>query len=115
MACTVGSATQVSVHRPESTIFFRPDLRIAATKFSSSQEFMELRSIGATFGHSAWIWGQRFPLKLFVSTVLRTTGTSKTRAAFDSTMLLLMIDWRSKFETPNSIWGCKSMMVTTQL
>src|SRR6266850_1200653 len=55
------------------------------------------------------------PLKPLVSTVLRTTGTSKTRAAFASTRLLLIIDWRSKLLTPKSICGCKSMMVTTQL
>src|SRR5262249_25624316 len=55
------------------------------------------------------------PLKLFVSTVVRTTGTSNTLVAFASARLLLIIVWRSKFETPNSICGCKSISATTQL
>jgi len=38
-----------------------------------------------------------FPLKDLVSTVLRTTGTSNTRVAFESATTLLMIVWRSKF------------------
>src|SRR5438132_184504 len=105
MAWMVGSATHVSVHRPDKTIFFRPVFSIAATKFLSSQEFMEERSMGTWFGKIAWICGQRFPLNAFVSTVLRTTGTSKTLAALASTTLLLMIDWRSKLETPKSICG----------
>ena len=71
----------------------------------SSQEFMVVRSMGVCFGKTAWICGQRLPLKLLVSTVLRTTGTSKTLAAFARATLLLMIDWRSKLETPKSIWG----------
>ena len=45
------------------------------------------------------------PLKLLVSTVVSTTGTSKTFAAFKSPTLLLMIVWRSKLPTPNIIWG----------
>src|SRR5713226_3214412 len=101
----VGKVTQDSVHRPESTIFFRPLFLTAATKFSSSHEFMVVRSIGVCFGNTAWICGHMLPLKPFVSTVLRTTGTSKTLAAFESATLLLMIDWRSKFATPKSIWG----------
>src|SRR5207253_6503221 len=105
MAWIVGRATQVSVHRPASTIFFRPLFLTAATKFSSSQEFMELRSIGVCFGKTAWICGHMLPLKLLVSTVLSTTGTLKTLAAFEIATLLLMIVWRSKFATPKSIWG----------
>src|SRR5205814_10418111 len=46
---------------------------------------------------------------------LRTTGTSKTRAAFDSATLLLITVWRSKFATPKSICGWRSMIATTQL
>src|SRR6266516_276314 len=56
-----------------------------------------------------------FPLNPLVSTVLRTTGTSKTLAALQWMVLLLIMDWRSKFATPKSICGCRSMMVTTQL
>src|SRR6266851_4343966 len=55
------------------------------------------------------------PLKAFVSTVESTTGTPNTRAAFASTRLLLMIDWRSWLATPKSICGCRSMIATTQL
>src|SRR5438445_1143482 len=55
------------------------------------------------------------PLKLLVSTVLSTTGTSKTLVAFNSATLLLMIVWRSKLVTPKSIWGCRSIIATTQL
>ena len=46
----VGRATQVSVHKPQSTIFFRPLFSMAATKFLSSQEFMEERSMGDESG-----------------------------------------------------------------
>jgi len=46
-----------------------------------------------------------FPLKLFVSTVVNTTGTSKMRVALARATVLLMIDCRSKLEVPNSIWG----------
>src|SRR5947208_9970139 len=105
MAWIVGRATQVLVHRPVCTIFFRPLFLTAATKFSSSQEFMLVRSIGVCLGKTAWIWGHMLPLKPFVSTVLRITGTLKTLVAFDSATLLLMIVWRSKFATPKSIWG----------
>src|SRR2546422_8446312 len=83
MACTVGSATQVSVHRPASTIFFRPVFLTAATKVSSSQEFIDERSMMAWVGNTACTCGQRFPLKALVSTVLRMTGTSNTRVALD--------------------------------
>ncbi len=88
----VGSATQVSVHNPDRTIFFLPVFSIAATKFLSSQEFMDERSINGCSGKTARICGQMIPLKLFVSTVLRTTGTSKTLAAFARATLQLMID-----------------------
>src|SRR5207249_8202632 len=115
MAWTVGSATQVSVHSPASTIFFLPVFWTAATKFLSSHEFMEERSIGVCSGKMAWICGHMFPLNPLVSTVLRTTGTPKTRAALQRISLLLMMDWRSKLPTPKSICGCRSMMVTTQL
>ncbi len=62
-----------------------------------------MRSIGSCFGKTAWICGHILPLKPLVSTVLRITGTSKTRAAFESATLLLMIVWRSKLATPKSI------------
>src|SRR5580704_19509243 len=101
----VGSATHVSVHRPHRTIFFLPVLSIAATKFLSSQEFIEERSIGVRSGKMALSSGHIFPLNDLVSTVLRTLATSKIRVAFASATVLLMIDWRSKFETPNSICG----------
>src|ERR1700735_3138058 len=103
MAWIVGSATQVSVQSPAKTIFFRPLFSIAATKFLSSQAFIEVRSTGTLFGKTAVIWGQIFPLKLLLSTVLRTTGRSKTLDAFASATVLLTSDWRSKLETPNSI------------
>ena len=93
----------------------RPVFAIAATKLASSQEFIELRSIGFCLGNTAWICGHIRPLKLSVSTVDRTTGTSKTRAAFESATLLLMTACRSKFDTPKSICGCRSISVTTQL
>src|SRR5258705_2364887 len=111
----VGRAIQVSVQRPAQTIFLRPVRSIAATKFLSSQEFIEDRSIGSCFGKTAFIWGQIFPLKLFVSTVVSTTGTSNTRVAFASATVLLMIDCRSKLLTPNSICGWWSIRATTQL
>ena len=74
-----------------------------------------MRSIGVCFGKTAWICGHMLPLKPLVSTVLRTTGTSKTLAAFASATLLLMIAWRSKLATPKSICGWRSISVTTQL
>src|SRR5205807_2328308 len=95
--------------------FFRPVFSTAATKFLSSHEFIVDRSMGTCFGKIAWTCGQRYPLKPLVSTVLKTTGISKTLAAFERATLLLMIDWRSKFETPKSIWGWRSISVTTQL
>src|SRR6266576_2779757 len=98
MAWTVGSATQVSVHSPVNTIFFRPLFSIAATKFTSSHEFIDVRSIGTCFGNTAWICGHILPLKLLVSTVESTTGTPNTCAALESATLLLMIVWRSKLD-----------------
>src|SRR5439155_22275768 len=111
----VGSATQVSVHSPASTIFFVPVFWTAATKFLSSHEFIEERSIGDRPGKMARICGHMFPLNALDSAVLRTTGTSKTLAGLQRISLLLMTDWRSKLPTPKSICGCRSMMVTTQL
>src|SRR5579863_8808643 len=115
MAWMVGKVTQVSVHRPDSTIFLRPLRSIAATKFLLSQEFIDERSIGSWFGKTARICGHILPLKDLVSTVESTTGTPKTFAAFASTKLLLITDCRSKLLTPNSICGWRSMSVTTQL
>src|SRR5258705_8547009 len=111
----VGRAMQVSVQRPAQTIFLRPVRAIAATKFLSSQEFIDDRSIGSWFGNTAFIWGQIFPLKLFVSTVVSTTGTSNTWVAFASATVLLIIVCRSKLLTPNSICGWWSIRATTQL
>src|SRR5580698_6371763 len=103
MAWMVGRATQVSVHSPDNTIFLRPVFPIAATKFLSSQASIEVRSMGTWFGKTALICGQIIPLKLLLSTVLRTTGRANTFAAFAKATVLLMIDWRSKLETPKSI------------
>ena len=55
------------------------------------------------------------PLKPLVSTVLRTTGTSKTLAALASATLLLMIVWRSKFGDAEEHLRLRSISVTTQL
>jgi hypothetical protein len=85
-------------------IFLRPLFSIAATKFSSSQEFMDERSMGSCPGNTARNCGHMFPLKDFVSTVVKTTGTSNTLAAFPRATVLLMIPWRSKLLVPNSIW-----------
>src|SRR6267154_5419606 len=106
---------QVSVHKPASTIFFRPIFSIAATKFLSSHEFIEDRSMGSRSGKTALSCGHMFPLKLFVSTVVNTTGTSKMRVALASATVLLMIDCRSKLEVPNNICGWWSMNATAQL
>src|SRR5713226_6992295 len=111
----VGSVTQLSVQSPDNTIFLRPVFSIAATKFLSSQEFIDDRSMGSCFGNTARICGHILPLKALVSTVESTTGTLNTFAAFASTRLLLMTDCRSKLATPNSICGWRSMSVTTQL
>src|ERR1700741_4909974 len=92
IACTVGSATQVSVHRPDTTIFFLPVFWIAATKLSSSQEFMDERSIGVWPCSAANRTGQVLPLKLLVSTLDSTTGTPNTRAALARRTLLFTID-----------------------
>src|SRR5258707_4297908 len=63
----------------------------------------------------ARICGHMFPLNALDSTVLRTTGTSKTLAALQRISLLLMMDWRSKVPTPESICGCRAIMVTRQV
>src|SRR4029077_10630298 len=105
MAWIVGRATHVSVHKPARTIFFFPVFSIAATKFLSSHEFIDERSIGVLPGNSAASCGHMYPLKLFVSTVLRTTGRPNTWAAFANARVLLMIDCRSVLDTPNSICG----------
>src|SRR5260370_39489846 len=55
------------------------------------------------------------PLKDLVSTVVRTTGTSKIRVALARATVLLMIDCRSKLEVPNNICGWWSMNATAQL
>src|SRR6202011_21907 len=101
----VGRAIQVSVHKPARMTFFLPVFSIAATKFLSSHEFIEERSMGSCSGKTALSCGHMFPLKLFVSTVVNTTGTSKMRVALARATVLLMIDCLSKFEVPNSIWG----------
>src|SRR5260370_1324167 len=77
-------------------IFLRPLFSMAATKFLSSHEFMEERSMGSRPGNTARSCGHMFPLKDFVSTVVKTTGTSNTLAAFPNATLLLMIPWRPK-------------------
>src|ERR1700744_5030072 len=93
----VGRATQVSVQSPASTIFLRPVFSIAATKFLSSQEFIEDRSIGSCPGNTARSCGHMFPLNDFVSTVVRTTGTSNTLVAFPSATVLLIRVFRAKW------------------
>src|ERR1700722_5740483 len=98
----VGSAMQVSVHKPDQTIFFLPVFSMAATKFLSSHEFIEVRSMGSRSGKIALSCGHIMPLKL-VSTVLSTTGRWKMRVAFANATTLLMMDCRSKLETPNNI------------
>src|SRR5260370_2876252 len=95
--------------------FFLPVFSIAATKFLSSQEFIEDRSVGSRSGKTALSCGHMFPLKLFVSTVGNTTGTSKMRVALARATVLLMIDCRSKLEVPNNICGWWSMNATAQL
>src|SRR5262245_40772998 len=99
MAWMVGRATQVSVHRPARTILGRPAEATAATKASSSQLFIDERSIGAWPGKMAWTCGHMNPLKAALSTVDSTVGTPNTRAAFDSSKLLLTTLWRSKLAT----------------
>src|SRR5580700_10607117 len=99
----VGSAMQVSVHKPDHTIFFLPVFSMAATKFLSSHEFIEERSIGSRPGKIALSCGHIRPLNALVSTVDRMVGTSKILVAFANATTLLTIDWRSKFETPNNI------------
>src|ERR1700685_4772006 len=101
----VGRATQVSVQRPARTIFLRPVFSIAATKFLSSQEFIDERSMGSWAGKTALNCGHMFPLNDFVSTVVKTTGTSNTHAALPNATVLLMIPWRSKLLVPKSICG----------
>jgi len=44
--------------------------------------------------------GPHVPLKDFVSTVVKTTGTSNTLAAFPNATVLLMIPWRRKLPVP---------------
>jgi hypothetical protein len=60
---------------------------------------MDERSMGSCPGNTARSCGHIFPLKDFVSTVVKTTGTSNTLAAFpNATVLLqhlaLMVDQR---------------------
>src|SRR5262245_53162672 len=84
-------------------------------KFPSSHEFIVVRSIGMGLARAASTCGHVLPLNVFVSTLDRTNGTSNTRTAFASATLLLMTVWRSKFATPKSICGCRSIIATTQL
>src|SRR6266404_1534721 len=53
----VGKAMQTSVQRPARTIFLRPVRSIAATKFLSSQEFIDVRSIVSWFGKTSDLKG----------------------------------------------------------
>src|SRR5258708_6135235 len=106
---------QVSGQRPARTIFFLPVLTIAFTNLGSSQEFIDERSIGSWPGKMALSCGHILPLKDLVSTVVRTTGTSKIRVALARATVLLMIDCRSKLEVPNNICGWWSMNATAQL
>src|SRR2546422_5717476 len=106
---------QVSVQRPARMIFFLPVFAIAFTNLGSSQEFIDERSIGSWPGKTALSWGHILPLKDLVSTVVRTTGTSKIRVALARATVLLMIDCRSKLEVPNNICGWWSMNATAQL
>src|SRR6266436_10448117 len=96
-------------------IFFLPVFAIAFTNLGSSQEFIDERSIGSWPGKTALSCGHILPLKDLVSTVVRTTGTSKSRVALARATVLLMIDWRSKLEVPNNICGWWSMNATAQL
>jgi hypothetical protein len=56
----VGRATHVSVEIPAKTIFSRPVALIVATKFSSSQAFMDDRLIGVCFANTARISEEAF-------------------------------------------------------
>ena len=71
------------------TSFFRPVASTAATNFSSSQEFIELRSTGSCSGKTSRSSGHMFPLKPSVSTVVRMVGTLNVLADFASSSVLL--------------------------
>src|SRR3984893_11057499 len=96
-------------------IFFLPVFAIAFTNLASSPEFIDERWIGCWLGKIALSCGHILPLKDLVSTVVRTTGTSKIRVALARATVLLMIDCRSKLEVPNNICGWWSMNATAQL
>ena len=85
-------------------IFLRPLFSIAATKFLSSHEFMEERSMGSCPGNTARSCGHIFPLKAFVSTVVKITGTSNTLAAFPNATVLLMTVGRNCFTSKSILW-----------
>ena len=85
------------------TVWIHKDVTVAL--FEQEPIFIEDRSIGSWPGNTARSCGHIFPLNDFVSTVVRTTGTSNTFVAFPSATVLLIMDCRSKLLTPNSICG----------
>jgi len=70
--------------------------RSRATKVLVVHEFMDERSMGSCPEYGSQAAAHIFPLKDFVSTVVKTTGTSNTLRALSDATVLLMIPWRSK-------------------
>ena len=114
IAWIVGSTTHVSVQRRLRTIFLRPVLLIAATKFASSQEFIDERSIG-DWPKDRLDLRPHIAAEALVSTVDRTTGTSNVFAALLEYEIVVDDRLGVEVATPNSICGCRSMIATTQL
>ena len=82
-----------------------PSWRTTFRTRSSSQAFMVVRSIGFCSGKTAWISGNRGPLKVWAATVVRIVGTLNALAALARPTALLRISPRSWLCTPNAICG----------
>src|SRR6185369_11997742 len=114
IACNAGNVRHTSVQRAAMTSFFLPVAFTAVTNFSSSQEFMELRSTGSWSGKISSSWGHMLPEKPLDSTVVRMVGTLNILAALARSRTLLKRVCRSMLATPKTICGWKSMKMTAE-
>src|SRR5436190_23226410 len=105
MAEIAGNAKQTSVQRAAMTSFLRLVFSTAATKFLSSHEFIDVRSMGFCSGKTACNCGIKGPLNVFAATVVRIVGTLKILAVLARPKTLLIIVSRFADSTPKNICG----------
>ena len=100
---------QTEVQRPAKTMRPLPMRLTSLMTFSSSQVFIDVRSMAAWPGKAALISSNMGPEKLFSATVVRMVGTLKPAAAWATRPALLRSTTGSMDLVAKAIWDWWSM------